>query len=146
MPKAEIKSKQAIYTLSQLHAELAGKFLENRRQGVRLNTAMMRVEAVLQMLQPGFNVQSIAAKRRNKSNPWFKRGTLFRSAVDMLRRAKAPMTAREIADALIAGKAPQATRKQAIDLQAAILVALRKRNGVTVVGEGAPARWRLISL
>jgi hypothetical protein len=53
------------------------------------------------------------------------------------------MTAREIADTLIAGKAPQATRKQAIDLQAAILVALRKRNGVTVTGIGAPARWAL---
>ena len=95
------------------------------------------------MLQPGFNVASIAAKRRNKSNPWFKRGTLFRSAVDVMRRAGTPMTAREIAEALIAGKAPQATRKQAIDLQAAILAAMRKRNGGTVVGEGAPARWRL---
>jgi hypothetical protein len=53
------------------------------------------------------------------------------------------VTAREIADALIAGKAPQATRKQAIDLQAAILTALRKRDGATVVGEGAPAWWKL---
>jgi hypothetical protein len=95
------------------------------------------------MLRPGFSVAAIAAKRRNKSNPWFKRGTLFRSAVDVLRRAGAPMTAREIAEALIAGKAPQATRKQAIDLQAAILAALRKRNGATVVGEGATARWAL---
>jgi hypothetical protein len=51
--------------------------------------------------------------------------------------------AREIADTLMADKAPQATRKQAIDLQAAILVALRKRNGGTVVGEGSPARWKL---
>src|ERR1700737_1719927 len=59
------------------------------------------------------------------------------------RRAGAPMTAREIAEALIAGNAPQATRKQAIDLQAAILAALRKRNGATVVGEGATARWAL---
>jgi hypothetical protein len=73
--------------LSQLHAELGGKFLENSCQGVRLKTAMMQIEAVLQMLQPGF---SIAAKRRNKSNPWFKRGTLFRSAVDVLRRAGSP--------------------------------------------------------
>src|SRR6266576_614367 len=104
---------------------------------------MMQVEAVLQMLRPDFDIRSISAKRRNKSNPWFKRGTLFRSAVDVLRRAGTPMTARQIADALIAGKAPQATRKQAIDLQAAILVALRKRNGATVIGEGAPARWRL---
>jgi hypothetical protein len=143
MPRAEIASKQAIFTLSLLHAELAGKFAENRNAGVKIKTAMMQVEAVLQMLQPSFDVRGISAKRRNKSNPWFKRGTLFRSAIDVLRRAEAPLTARQIADALIAGKAPQATRKQAIDLQAAILVALRKRNGVTVVGEGAPARWRL---
>jgi hypothetical protein len=54
------------------------------------------------------------------------------------------MSAREIADILIADKAPQATRKQAIDLHAAILVALRKRNGGVVVSEGAPARWRLV--
>jgi hypothetical protein len=53
------------------------------------------------------------------------------------------MTAREIADALIAGKAVPATRKQFVDLQAAVLAALRKRNGATVVGDGAPARWQL---
>jgi hypothetical protein len=34
------------------------------------------------------------------------------------------MTAREIAEALVADKAPEATRKQAINLQAAILWAL----------------------
>jgi hypothetical protein len=40
---------------------------------------MMQVEVVVKMLDPGFNVCGIAAKRRNKSKPWFKRGTLFRS-------------------------------------------------------------------
>jgi hypothetical protein len=68
-PRADIKTKQAVYTLSQLHAELAGKFLEPRRQGVGLKTAMLQVEAVLQMLQPGFSIASIAAKRHNKGNP-----------------------------------------------------------------------------
>jgi hypothetical protein len=48
--------------------------------------------------------------------------------------------AREITDDLIADKAPQATRKQAIDIQAAILAALRKRDGGTVVGEGTSTR------
>jgi hypothetical protein len=90
MPRAEIASKQAVYTLGLLHAELAGKLLANKREAIRLRTAMMQVEAVVKMLQPGFNVASIAAKRRNKSNPWFKRGTLFRSAVDVLRRAGTP--------------------------------------------------------
>jgi hypothetical protein len=79
---------------------------------------MMQVEAVPQLLQPGFCRHRREAR---KSNPWFKRGILFRSAVDVLRRAGTPMTAREIAAALIADKVPQATRKQAIDLQAAIL-------------------------
>jgi hypothetical protein len=143
MPHAEIKSKQAVLTLSQLHAELAGKLMDNKRAAVKIRTAMMQVEAVMQMLQPGLSVAAISAKRRNKSNPWFKRGTLFRSAVDVMRRAGTPMTAREIADALIAGKAPQATRKQAVDLQAAILAALRKRDGGTIIGEGSPARWKL---
>ena len=83
MPRAEIASKQAIFTLSQLHAELAGKFAENRSAGVKIKTAMMQVEAVLQMLKPSFDIRTISAKRRNKSKPLFKRGTLFRSAVDV---------------------------------------------------------------
>ena len=90
------------------------------------------------------NVASIAAKRRNKSNPWFKRGTLFRSAEDALRRAQSPITAREIAEALGSRQSPSgATRKQSKDLQAAILAALRKRDGAMVIGDGAPVRWRL---
>jgi hypothetical protein len=55
------------------------------------------------------------------------------------------MTSRQIADALLAGKKPEATRKQAMDVQAAILAALRKRNGGTVAGEGSPARWHLVT-
>jgi hypothetical protein len=60
-----------------------------------------------------------------------------------MQRAGTPMTARQITDALIAEKAPTATRKQAINIQAAILAALRKRDGTTVVGEGTPTRWSL---
>jgi hypothetical protein len=143
MPRAEILTKQAVFTLSQLHAELAGKLMDNKRAAIKIRTAMMQVEAVLQMLRPDFDVRTISAKRRNKSNPWFKRGTLYRSALDVLRRATAPMTAREIAEALIAAKDVPATRKQYLDLQAAVLAALRKRSGTAVHGEGAPARWTL---
>jgi hypothetical protein len=69
MPHAEIKSKQAVFTLSQLHAELAGKLIDNKRAAIKIRTAMMQVEAVLQMLQPGFNVAGIAAKRRTRVIP-----------------------------------------------------------------------------
>lgn len=143
MPRAEILSKQALHTLTLLHAELAGKIEGNRKTGDKLRAQMVQVEAVMKMLDPEFNARAISAKRRNVGNPWFKRGTLYRGVIDVLRRAQAPMTAREITDAVLAGKTPQPTRKQATNLQAAVLVALRKRNGKSVVGEGAPAGWRL---
>jgi hypothetical protein len=87
------QSRNRIET-SRLHlvasAGIGGELLANKREAIRLRTAMMQVEAVVKMLQPDFNVRGIAAKRRNKSNPWFKRGRLFRSAVDVMRRAGIP--------------------------------------------------------
>src|SRR5258707_6098220 len=111
MTRAKIASKQALHTLTQLHAELAGKIETNRNQGDKLRAQMVQVEAVIKMLAPDFSVAGIAAKRRNKSNPWFKRGTLFRSAVDVLRRGTVPMAARGVVGGLIAWEAPPAPRK-----------------------------------
>jgi hypothetical protein len=143
MPHAKILTKQALYTLSQLHSELAGKLSANQRETKRLRLAIFQVEAVMKMLSPDVNLRLIAPKRRNVGNPWFKRGTLARAVIDTLRRSGVPMTTREIADMLLVGKKPEATRHQAMVLQAAILAALRKRNGGSVFGEGAPARWAL---
>jgi hypothetical protein len=143
MPTATILSKQALHTLTQLHAELAGKIETNRKSGDKLRSQMVQVEAVMKMLDPDFNARAISAKRRNTGNPWFKRGTLYRGVVDVLRRAASPMTAREISDAPLAGKTPTPTRKQEEAIQAALLAALRLRNEKMVVGDGSPARWRL---
>jgi hypothetical protein len=99
---------------------------------------MLQVEAVKKMLDPGFNVAGIAIKRRRTGNPWFKRGTLSRAVIDTLRRATGPMTARQISDALLAGRKPEPTRKQAIDVQAAVLAVLRKRNGGRYLAKARP--------
>ena len=53
MPLGTILSKQAINTLTQLHAELAGKIEGNRKHGDKLRMQMMQVEAVIKMLRPG---------------------------------------------------------------------------------------------
>jgi hypothetical protein len=129
--------------LTQLHAELAGKLSANQRMTKRLRLAIFQVEAVMKMLSPDFNIRLIAPKRRNVGNPWFKRGALYRAVIDTLRRSAVPMTTREITDALLAGKKPEATRHQAMVLQAAILAALRARNGTVVDGDGPRGKWRL---
>jgi hypothetical protein len=146
MPLGTILSKQAIHTLTQLHAELAGKIEGNRKSGDKLRMQMMQVEAVMKMLNPEVNLRAISVKRRNVGNPWFKRGTLYRAALDVLRQAEKPLTAREMMLALLEGKEPQASRKQELDLQAAILATMRKRSGKSVEGVPGqgPVRWRLI--
>jgi hypothetical protein len=77
MPLATILSKQALHTLTQLHAELAGKIEGNRKSDDKLRMQMMQVEAVMKMLNPDVNLRLIAPKRRVVGNPWFKRGTLY---------------------------------------------------------------------
>jgi hypothetical protein len=143
MPHAKILTKQCLYTFSQLHSELAGKLSAKQRETKRLRLAIFQVEAVMKLLSPEMNLRPIAPKRRNVGNPWFKRGTLARAVIDTLRRSAAPMTTREIADALLVGKKPEATYHQAMVLQAAILAALRARNGTVVVGDGPRGKWRL---
>lgn len=143
MPHAKILTKQCLFTLGQLHSELAGKLSANLRETKRLRLAIFQVEAVMKLLSPEVNIRLIAPKRRNVGNPWFKRGTLARGVIDTLRRSAVPMTTREISDALLVGKKPEATRHQAMVLQAAILAALRARNGTAVVGDGPRGKWRL---
>src|SRR5258707_8934746 len=67
MPHAKILTKQALYTLSQLHSELAGKLSANQRETKRLRLAIFQVEAVMKLLSPDVNLRLIAPKRRNPS-------------------------------------------------------------------------------
>lgn len=145
MPVGRILPSHALKTLVQLHAELAGKIDGNRRAGDRLRFQMTQVEAVMKMLDPEVSVRAISAKRRNTGNPWFKRGTLYRAAVDVLRRSPEPMTADAICAALLQGKRPPPSRTQANNLEAAILAGLRKHNGqgVEMVEGSRPYKWRL---
>jgi hypothetical protein len=145
MPRAKIATKQAKFTLEQLHAELGGKILDNKREAARLAQCMKHVEAVLKMLDPAYSVRNIAVRRR-KPNPWFKRGTVFRHALDVLRVAERPLTGREIAERMLAAKGIAITddnRKAVRDLWGGVNSSLRNHEGdtVKVVGEGSPARW-----
>src|SRR6202048_1050230 len=96
-PTRDPHTRPAIFTLERLHSELGGKILENRQQHESLAEQMRHVEAVIKMLDPTYSLRAISVKRR-QPNPWFKRGTVSRRAVDVLRTATEPLTAREIAE------------------------------------------------
>ena len=146
MPHAKILTTQATHTLEQLHAELGGKILDNKAEAKRLAAAMVHVEAVLKMLQPGYDVRPIAVRRR-KPNPYFKRGTVWRSALDVLRAAGGrPLTAREITERMLIERGvTNAPLKAARDLAGAVQSSLRNHDKTVVaqIGNGMPARWAL---
>ena len=133
--------------LVKLHADLGGRIFENRKLGEKLAQDMKHVEAVIRMFEPSFDVRKIAIRRRQQGNPWFKRGTVFRHAIDVLRTASEPVTARDIAIAMLAAKGVADAKPRAVsDLAVAVTCSLKNNDGNTVerVGEGRPARWKLM--
>ncbi len=70
----------------------------------------------------------------------------LRRAVDVLRTATEPLTAREIAERVLAAAKVANPKKAAVaDLTGSILASLRnhKGKGIERTNEGAPPRWRL---
>jgi hypothetical protein len=129
----------AVAFLIRLHADIGGRILENKKQALRLAEDARSVEAVIRMFDPEFNARAITARRRVTGNPWFKRGTMFRAALEALRAAEGPMTVREIVDAILAAKGvTDATEKQYRDLQSGLRASLAGHDGKTVNADRNP--------
>jgi hypothetical protein len=97
-------NSQTLCALRRLHAEIGGKIIDSRKNIKRLREDKRHVAAVIKMFSPEYDVKTIAARRTYKANPWFKRGTLFRSALDVMRRTAEPLTVRELVDRMLAAK------------------------------------------
>jgi hypothetical protein len=141
-------SHPAVAYLVRLHADIGGKILDNKKEAGRLAASMLAVEHVIKLFNPEFNARTIAARRRQRTNPWFKRGTLFREALGVLRTATAAMTVREITDAVLAAKGiTDADKRQRLGVEAGIRSSLEDHAGKSVktVGDGTPKRWCLPS-
>lgn len=137
----------AVAYLVRLHADIGGRLLENRKEAKRLAESMEHVEHVIRLFDPAYDVRRITARRRYKGNAWFKRGTILRRALDVLRKAQGPLTAREIAERMLVerGTRDDASPKAVRSLIASVQTSLQNHEGKTVVrsGEGMPGRWGL---
>jgi hypothetical protein len=135
----------AVAYLVRLHADIGGRILENRKEGLRLVESMKHVEHVIRMFDPGYNMRSISIRRRVTGNPWFKRGTLIRGALEVLREAQGPLTAREVTERMLKAKGVSGTTpKDLRRLTASVNASLVNHGGKGIerAGEGMPARWR----
>src|SRR5713226_2095214 len=141
-----MKHKPALFALLRLHAELGGRIKENKLQAKKLAADMVHVEAVLKMLEPGYNVQTISARRRRVPNRYIPRGEGFRRALSILREAERPLTSREIAQRLLASCGNEnPTLKELCVMIGSVRHSLANHDGKLVMrhGEGMPVRWTL---
>ncbi len=140
-----MEHKPALYALIRLHADLGHQIKDNAKEAKRLRSDMVHVEAVLKMLEPGFDTRGISTRRKNAVNPWFKRGTIFRAVLEVLRDAPAPMTGEEISVALLQSKGVSGpSRDQRRHMWGAVARSLMNNRGKSVVEvEGRPRRWQL---
>lgn len=143
--KAKIATKQATFALMRLHAELGGKIKDNKAEAERLAQCMRHVEAVLKMIKPGFDCRPIAVRRR-KPNPWFKRGTVFRAAIETMREAGQPLSTQDITLRMLAAKGVSSPSREAVrHLFGGVQASLRNNKGKSVdCNDQRPALWWLV--
>ena len=136
----------AVPQLVHLHARLTAELGASLQASERIADNIGHVEAVIRLFDPAYDVRRIPGRRRNVGNPWFKRGTMFRAALDVLRKANEPLTTMDITRRIIAAKGGrEPTREQLRKVDAGLRSCLNGNEGKTVrrMGEWRPAKWQL---
>jgi hypothetical protein len=104
---------------------------------------MKHVVAVIKM----FSVPNSVFDLRSPTGPGYslvQAGTLFRAALDALRKATGIVTVKEPADTNMGARGSRdANAKQQLSLETRVWSLMEGHAGKRVVGEAGPGRWRL---
>lgn len=135
-----------VAALKDKRAELAGIIadLEKRISGHR--AGLVHLDATLRMFAPDTEAAGIRPTAVRRRNAWFGKGECARLVCGILRTAVRPMTSREIAEALMAGRGldPADHRSRELIQKTAHAVLKRAvRSVVAVTTDGQALAWRV---
>jgi hypothetical protein len=141
MKRPNIYAKHA---LLEMHATLAGEMQKSNEHFFKIVKEMRAIESVIKMMDPDFRINRIAV-RRQQPNTWFKRGTISRVCLEVLRQAGQPLTVREIIDRALTSKGFDPNAERAAKVKVVFHNALRNHVGkaVRVIHDGPVVRWEL---
>lgn len=145
MPYAEIRTRQALFALAKLYSELRGNQLRRNGDTLAIRTSIEHVGATILLLDPAFDLANIRPVQRNRKNPAFPRGGMFRAAIVVMRTANAPMTVTELSLRVFASRGVHPTHDQLTTMKGGLRSSLLRHEGKTVVkiGDIPPAHWAL---
>src|SRR5438128_12534838 len=87
----DLSNKYAFAALRDKRAEIAGKISALKRQIARHKTELAKLDGVIRLFDPAYQVGSIPAKRANQRSNLFTHGELSRLILDALRKAGEPL-------------------------------------------------------
>jgi len=92
----------AFEALKRKRAEITGEIARCHALAQKLSDDLVHLDATLRMIAPDFVAESILPKVFVPPKSWSKRGEMSRAVLSILRVAKGPLTAREIASMVVA--------------------------------------------
>lgn len=96
--------QHVISALKAKRAEIAGKLAGLAKEIALHQADLQHVDATLRLFAPDFAPEAIRPKQQRMHSIWFRRGERARLTFDILRAARAPLTAIEIVQRLMAAK------------------------------------------
>lgn len=138
-------NRYALSALKDKRATLAGEVIQLRRQIRARQDALAHVDATIRLLDPSFNLNSVAPKRAVGRVRLFRQGELGRLILGALRKAEGkPLATAEIVTAVLEAKgAPEAARPTMAPRVRANLAYLEKRSAAVRELLGNGTLWRL---
>jgi hypothetical protein len=92
----------ALDALKRKRAEITGEIARCHASLAKLSDDLEHLDATLRLFAPDFVAESILPKVFTPPKSWSKRGEMSRAVLSILRVAKGPQTAREIASQIVA--------------------------------------------
>jgi hypothetical protein len=134
-----------ISALNAKYARIKGEIVRAERDLSRLRTDLGHVEETIRLFKDDWNEANMPAVAPRKPSRWLRRGQGIRTALDVLREASEPLTAREIVLAVMDRlRLPDASAVTLERQTSTINGLLRHRIGNGVVRHDAkPWRWSL---
>lgn len=130
-------------TLTRKYADILGALRKSEGDADKLRADLGHLEATIRMFRADWDAGSVAATRPRLPHRWGVYGAGLRTALDVLKDAAGPMTAREIALAVMERQGISTDQRAAVNSAAnALSAALKKKIGAGVMGDlGRPRRW-----
>ncbi len=136
-----------INALRLKRAEISGYIHDLEKRIARQRANLASLDATIRLFSPGTNPDDIPPKRAHRRTRYFARNELSRLIQDALRTASAPLTAAEIADAVMQAKgvpsADVAFKEIVAERVLTVLRRLAKRGVVVRSGNSRNAQWTL---